>query len=106
MRGVSWVFYDIVFRVVALVMTRITRTLNDLEVRVAERTAALTSANEDLKLEIIERKQAEEKLRQSEDYLHEAQKLGRMGSWAHNAISGTFFASPELLRIFGRDSHA
>jgi len=26
-----------------------------------------------------------------------------MGSWAHNVSSGTLFASPELLRIFGRD---
>src|SRR5882757_8864584 len=103
---VSRIFYDLVFLTFALLMTRITRTRNELEVRVAERTEALTRANEDLKLEIIERKQAEERLRQSEDYLHEAQKLGRMGSWAHNTISGTFFASPELLRIFGRDPHA
>ena len=100
---VSRIFYDLVFLTFALLMTRITRTRNELEVRVAERTAALTRANEVLKLQINERKQAEEKLRQSEDYLHEAQKLGRMGSWAHNASSGTFYASPELLRIFGRD---
>ena len=101
--AVSRVFYDLVFLIFALLMTRITRTRNELEVRVAERTSDLTRANEDLKLEVAERKQAEEKLRQSEAYLHEAQKLGRMGSWAHNAISGSFFPSPELLRIFGRD---
>jgi PAS domain S-box-containing protein len=100
---VSRVFYDLVFLIFALLMTRITRTRNELEVRVAERTAELTRANEDLKLEIAERKQAEENQRQSEAYLHEAQKLGRMGSWAQNVISGSFFASPELLRIFGRD---
>jgi PAS domain S-box-containing protein len=51
----------------------------------------------------VERKQAEQKLRQSEAYLHEAQRLGRTGSWAHNPSSGTFFASPELFRIFGYD---
>jgi PAS domain S-box-containing protein len=100
---VSRILYDLVFLIFALLMTRITRTRNELEVRVAERTADLTRANQDLKLEIAERKQAEEKLRQSEAYLHEAQKLGRMGSWAHNVSSGGFFASPELLRIFGRD---
>jgi PAS domain S-box-containing protein len=100
---VSRFFYDLVFLIFALLMTRITRTRNELEVRVAERTSDLTRANEDLRLEIAERKQAEERLRQSEAYLHEAQKLGRMGSWAHNAISGSSFASPELLRIFGRD---
>src|ERR1700681_801440 len=100
---VSRIFYDLVFLIFALLMTRITRTRNELEVRVAERTAELTQVNKELKLEIAERKHAEENLRQSEAYLHEAQKLGRMGSWAQNVVSGSFFASPELLRIFGRD---
>src|ERR1700738_4592030 len=99
----SRIFYDLVFLIFALLMTRITRTRNELEVRVAERTAELTQANKELKLEIAERQQAEENLRQSEAYLHEAQKLGRMGSWAQNVVSGSFFASPELLRILGRD---
>jgi len=51
----------------------------------------------------IEREQAEEKLRRSEAHLHDAQRLGQMGSWAFNDSSGAFFASRELLRIFGRD---
>src|SRR6266403_2231633 len=51
----------------------------------------------------IERQEAEEKLRRSEAHLHDAQRLGHMGSWAFNDSSGAFFASPELLRIVGRD---
>src|SRR5882762_1176841 len=51
----------------------------------------------------IEREQAEEKLRRSEAHLHDAQRLGHMGSWASNDSTGAFFASRELLRIFGRD---
>jgi PAS domain S-box-containing protein len=51
----------------------------------------------------IERQQAEEKLRRSEAHLHEAQRLGQMGSWASNESSGAFFVSRELLRIVGRD---
>jgi PAS domain S-box-containing protein len=51
----------------------------------------------------VERKQAEQKLRQSEAYLQEAQRLGHSGSWARNLSSQAFFASPELLRIFGHD---
>jgi PAS domain S-box-containing protein len=51
----------------------------------------------------IEREQAEEKLRRSEAHLHDAQRLGHMGSWASDDASGAFFASRELLRIFGRD---
>jgi PAS domain S-box-containing protein len=53
--------------------------------------------------DITRRKQGEEKLRQNEAYLHESQRLGHMGSWAYNVSSGELFASPELLRIFGRD---
>jgi PAS domain S-box-containing protein len=51
----------------------------------------------------VERKQAEQRLRQSEAYLQEAQRLGHTGSWARNLSSQAMFASPELLRIFGYD---
>jgi PAS domain S-box-containing protein len=51
--------------------------------------------------DIEDRKQAEEKLRQSEAYLAEAQTLTKTGSWAHNVRTGAFVASPELMRIFG-----
>jgi formate hydrogenlyase transcriptional activator len=47
--------------------------------------------------DIEDRKRAEEKLQRSEAYLHEAQRLGHVGSWASNAPSGY------LLRIFGYD---
>src|ERR1700731_5255388 len=79
--GISHILYDLVFLVFALLMTGATRARNELEVRVAERTAELTRANEDLKLHIGERRRAEEKLRQSEAYLAEAQKLTHTGSW-------------------------
>ena len=48
-------------------------------------------------------KQAEKILRRSEIYLHEAQRLGHVGSWASGPSSGAFSASPELFRIFGCD---
>jgi len=51
--------------------------------------------------DIEDRKRVEEKLRQSEAYLAEAQTLTKTGSWAHNVRSGAFVASPELMRIFG-----
>jgi PAS domain S-box-containing protein len=54
-------------------------------------------------MDVTERKRVEEKLRQSQAYLHESQRLGHIGSWAYNVSTGTLFASPELLRIFGRD---
>jgi PAS domain S-box-containing protein len=51
--------------------------------------------------DITERKQAEDALRRSEASLHEAQRLGQLGSWMWDRSSGTVFASPELLRIIG-----
>jgi PAS domain S-box-containing protein len=54
--------------------------------------------------DIHDRKEAEEKLRQSEAHLQEAQTLGRIGSWVFNVAAGTVSViSPELFRIFGRD---
>ena len=63
--AVSRLLYDVVFVVFALLMSQVTRARNELETRVAERTADLTRANEELMLEIAERKQAEAKLRAS-----------------------------------------
>src|SRR3981189_1778958 len=45
----------------------------------------------------------EEKLRLSEVYLQEAQRLGHMGCYVFDVSSRSAFASPELLRIFGLD---
>jgi K+-sensing histidine kinase KdpD len=55
----SRVLYDLVFLVFALLMSGVTRARDELEVRVAERTAELTQANEELSREIAERKRAE-----------------------------------------------
>ena len=63
--AVSRLLYDLVFLVFALLMSQGTRARNELEARVAERTADLTRANAELMLEIAERKQADAKLRAS-----------------------------------------
>ena len=59
----SRMLYDSIFLVFALVMFRITRTRNRLEVEVAEQTVELAQTNTDLKLEIAERKRAEDRTR-------------------------------------------
>jgi PAS domain S-box-containing protein len=61
--------YDFVFLIFAMLMIHFTRERKELELRVAERTAELTRANEDLKLEIAERKQAEEAVKKVEGRL-------------------------------------
>ncbi|HEV2826853.1 MAG TPA: PAS domain S-box protein, partial [Pyrinomonadaceae bacterium] len=51
--------------------------------------------------DITERKQAEEKLRQSESQLAEAQHLANIGSWSLDLSNNTVTWSDELYRIFG-----
>jgi C4-dicarboxylate-specific signal transduction histidine kinase len=100
------VLFDLVFMVFALLMTRVTRARDELEVRVAERTVELTRASEDLKLEIIERKRAEAELRASEAYLAEAQRLSHTGSWASRPATGEItYLSEECYRVLAFDPH-
>jgi PAS domain S-box-containing protein len=53
--------------------------------------------------DITERKRAEERLRRSEAYLAEGQRLSHTGSWAWNVHTGDLFWSQEQYRIFGLD---
>jgi PAS domain S-box-containing protein len=56
--------------------------------------------------EKVERKRAEESLRQSETYLAEAQRLSRTGSFGWNVSSGEIFWSEETYKIFEYDRAA
>jgi PAS domain S-box-containing protein len=53
--------------------------------------------------DVTERKVADEALRRSESLLLEAQRIGRMGSWAYDLRSGEVFWSEEAIRIQGLD---
>jgi PAS domain S-box-containing protein len=52
-------------------------------------------------IDIEERHQAEDALRRSEAYLHDAQRAGHTGSWRHEVLSGVVTISPEARRIWG-----
>jgi PAS domain-containing protein len=49
---------------------------------------------------ITERKQAEEKLREKERLLSEAQKIGRMGSWSYSIPTDILQYTEEIYRLF------
>lgn len=53
--------------------------------------------------DITPRKRAQEKLRRSEAYLAEGERLSHTASWAWNVTTGDLFWSPELFRIYGLD---
>jgi PAS domain S-box-containing protein len=50
-------------------------------------------------MDVTESKRAEKKLRRSEEFLLEAQKLSHTGSWRHDVASGAVTVSPEIYRI-------
>jgi PAS domain S-box-containing protein len=100
----SRLLFDLVFLVFALLMTRVARVRNQLELRVAERTAELTELNDNLKREIVKHHQVEAELRLSEAYLAEAQRLSHTGSWAWSPSSGEIrYWSEECYRVQGFD---
>jgi signal transduction histidine kinase len=106
--------YDSVFLVFALLLIWLTRERNELEVKVAGRTAELARANEDLKHEILDRKRVEEALRSSERQQHhiasqlererarlvEAQDVAKVGSWEADLESLNVIWSEQTHRIF------
>jgi PAS domain S-box-containing protein len=53
--------------------------------------------------DITERKQAEQRLKRSEAYLAEGQRLTHTGSWARCVRTGDIYWSAESCRIFGLD---
>jgi PAS domain S-box-containing protein len=100
--GSARVIYDVAFLLYAALMIQATRAGRELERRVAERTADLRQANENLKLEIAERVRAEEKLTESEAHLAEAQRLAHVGSWVWRVEGRQVVSlSEEWYRIYG-----
>ena len=82
------------------------RLANELEQRVEQRTRELAAANDELKREIAERKQAGEELRRSEAFLAEAQHLSSTGSFSWRVATDEVTWSEQLYRIYEFDRDA
>jgi predicted ATPase/signal transduction histidine kinase len=76
-----------------------------LEVLASQAAISLENVRlyDELRLENSERRQAEERLRRSEAYLAEAQKLSQTGSFGWNPVNGEIYWSAETFRIFEYD---
>lgn len=74
---------------------------DELEIRVAERTAELLHTNILLRMEIEERKRTEEALQHTQHILTSAQRVGHVGSWEINMATEKMQWSDEFFRICG-----
>ncbi len=92
----------------AQLMSEQRRVAQELDERVAQRTSELAAANQELRIEIAERKEIEERLRESEresrrneEFLKEAQRLTLSGCFSWCVDNDEVSCSEEALRIYG-----
>lgn len=74
---------------------------DELEIRVQQRTAELTRANEKLQMEITKRKKTEESLRRSEEYFHSIIENSTDMVIILNGDGTIRYTSPSVERILG-----
>ena len=76
------------------------RIASELDRRIEQRTKELVAANEELKQEIAERRQTEDRLRRSEAFLAEAQQISQSGSLSWRVPSNEIVWSEQVYKIF------
>ncbi|MFO7555171.1 MAG: PAS domain-containing protein [Desulfobacterales bacterium] len=79
------------------------RVTNPMVVQLEKRALELKKLNNDLKVEINERKQVEAVLRESERRLKRSQEIAHLGSWELDLTSNELTWSDEVYRIFGME---
>ena len=77
-----------------------------LEIKVAERTAELITANERLQREIIERENIQQSLKESEEQLSLAMAAGNTAIWDWHIQKNEVFWSPNMGSMCGLSGHA
>ena len=77
------------------------RHREQLEEVVAERNAALTKTNADLREVIAAHRRTEKELRESEERLHLAQEVGHSGAYEWDVRTNEVLWTPELERLYG-----
>lgn len=75
----------------------------ELESRVEQRTAELSSSNNKLLAEISGRQKIQTELIHNQDLLNEAQRLGKLGNWEVDLQTGRMTWSEEVFRIVELD---
>src|SRR5229473_5681915 len=104
-RLLAFTFSNVIVALLTVAQRSATELLRRARDDLKETVQQLQTTNEALRAESIERKHAEDKLRRSETYLAEAQKLSHTGSWAWKVDTQEIIhSSREHSRLFGFDS--
>lgn len=77
------------------------QTLDELDLRVRERTTELQNANEALHTEVTVRQQAEQALRDSEERSNLALKSSGVGTWSWDVVQNSIFWDDFIHPLFG-----
>jgi PAS domain S-box-containing protein len=80
---------------------RLGEAFNDMTDRIRESHAELEQRIAERTRELVERKKAEEALRQSETSLREAQRIAHLGNWKWDVAANELRWSDEIYAIFG-----
>ena len=106
-RGLLFFFSALFVALLTAAQRRATESLAHARDDLKRTVQELQKANDALQAESDERKYAERKLRESEGYLAEAQRLSHTGSWAWvPATDEIRYWSEECYRVLGFDPHA
>jgi len=97
--GTLWILEDITER--KGIEEKLQRAYDELELRVADRTEALTLVNEELRTEIAERKQAEEALQGSEERYRLLVETANEGIWSMDGDHVTTFVNEAMANMLG-----
>jgi PAS domain S-box-containing protein len=85
------------------VEARVLRLNEELEDRVMSRTIELSTTNQELRAQVLERQEAEQGLKASEARLREAQQVAHIGNWEWDIERNLIWWSEELYSIYDID---
>jgi PAS domain S-box-containing protein len=105
-RGVLFLLSALFVALLTAAQRRATESLMHTRDDLKRTVQQLQKANDALQAESDERKDAEKKLRESQSYLAEAQKMSHTGTWARIASTGQMrYWSEECYRVMGFEPH-
>ena len=86
-----------------LARVKINVEMKQIRAIIEQNAVDLQFANDQIQIELAERKRAETSLRKSEAALMEAQRVAHIGSWHWDAVADALWWSDELYRIYDKN---